>query len=172
MARVVFRISVGFAAGALILLAASLYLSNRFLEDQLGLAEIGDIRGAMSKVQWAERLDPFSPAPFFSEGYLELRQGRPEAAANAFDRAIRRDPYNYKNHEALANLQRQQLDDPEAAVESYREALSRNPHAVTLVSRLADSRLVRIPGAGHLTPLEAPERFNGALLSFLEGLPR
>lgn len=139
LGRVVFRISVGFAAGALILLAVSLYLSNRFLEDQLRLAETGDLRGATNKVEWAAWLDPFSSAPLSSEGYLELRQGRPEAAANAFDRAIRRDPYNYKNHEALANLQRQQLDDPEAAVESYREALSRNPHASTLVSRLADA---------------------------------
>ena len=139
LARVVFKISVGFAAGALILLAVSLYLSNRFLEDQLRLAEIGDLRGATNKVEWAARLDPFSPAPLSSEGYLELRQGRPEAAANAFDRAIRRDPYNYKTHEALADLQRQQLDDPEAAVESYREALSRNPNAATLVSRLADA---------------------------------
>jgi tetratricopeptide (TPR) repeat protein len=139
LGRVVAKISVGFAAGALILLAVSLYLSNRFLEDQLRLAETGDLRGATNKVEWAARLDPFSPAPLSSEGYLELRQGRPEAAANAFDRAIRRDPYNYKNHEALANLQRQQLDDPEAAVESYREALSRNPNAATLVSRLADA---------------------------------
>jgi len=135
----VFRISVGFAAGALILLAVSLYLSNRFLEDQQWLAETGDLQGARGKVEWAARLDPLSPAPLSAEAYLELRQGQPEAAANAFDRAIRRDPNNYRNYEALGNLQRQQLDDPEAAVESYREALSRNPNAATLVSRLADA---------------------------------
>jgi tetratricopeptide (TPR) repeat protein len=139
VARVVFRISVGFAAGALILLAVSLYLSNRFLEDQLRLAETGDLQGAMNKVQWAERLDPFSPAPLSSEGYLELRQGRPEAAANAFDRAVRRDPYNYKTYQALADLQRQQLDDPEAAVETYREALSHNPYAPSLITRFGEA---------------------------------
>jgi tetratricopeptide (TPR) repeat protein len=136
LARVVFKISVGFAAGALILLAVSLYLSNRLLEDHQRLAETGDLRGATNKVEWAARLDPFSPAPLSSEAYLELRQGRPEAAANAFERAIRRDPNNYRNYEALGNLQRQQLDDPEAAVESYREALSHNPYAATLTSRL------------------------------------
>jgi len=135
----VFRISVGFAAGALILLAVSLYLSNRFLEDQQWLAETGDLQGATDKVEWAARLDPFSPAPLSAEAYLELRQGQPEAAANAFDRAIRRDPTNYRNYEALGNLQRQQLDDPEAAVESYREALSRNPYAATLISRLGEA---------------------------------
>jgi tetratricopeptide (TPR) repeat protein len=68
-----------------------------------------------------------------------LRQGQPEAAANAFDRAIRRDPNNYRNYEVLGNLQRQQLGDPEAAVESYREALSRNPYAATLISRLGEA---------------------------------
>ena len=138
LGRVV-KISVGFMTGALVLLAVSLYLSNRFLEDHLRLAETGDLRGAMNKAEWSARLDPFSPAPLSSEAYLELRQGRPEAAANAFDRAIRRDPYNYRNYEALGNLQSQQLNDPEAAVESYRDALSRNPHAATLVSRLADA---------------------------------
>lgn len=139
LGRVIFKISVGFAVGALILLAVSLYLSNRFLEDQLRLAETGDLRGAANKIQWAARLDPFSPTPLSSEGYLELRQGRPEAAEEAFRGARDRDPYNYKTHEALADLQRQQLDDPEAAVESYREALGRNPHAATLVSRLAEA---------------------------------
>jgi pimeloyl-ACP methyl ester carboxylesterase len=29
------------------------------------------------------------------------------------------------------------------------------------------SRLVTIPGAGHLTPLEAPQEFNAALKGFL-----
>src|SRR4028118_1031471 len=144
----VFRISVGFASGALILLAVSLYLSNRFLEDQQWLAETGDLQGARGKVEWAARLDPLSPAPLSAEAYLELRQGQPEAAANAFDRAIRRDPHNYRNYEALGNLQRQQLDDPEAAVESYREALSRNPNAATLVSRLAAALVATRDPAG------------------------
>jgi hypothetical protein len=60
LGRVVFKISVGFVAGALILLAVSLYLSNRFLEDQLRLAETGYLQGATNKVQWAAPpADPF-----------------------------------------------------------------------------------------------------------------
>jgi tetratricopeptide (TPR) repeat protein len=105
------------------------------------LAETGSLSRAMNKVDWASRLDPFSPAPPSSEAYLELRQGRTEAAAEAFQKAIDRDPYNYKNYESLGNLQRQQLGDPEAAVESYRKALERNPHAATIVSRLGEALL-------------------------------
>ena len=139
MGSVVFKISVGFVTGALILLAVSLYLSNQFHEDHLRLAETGDPQGAMNKLEWAARLNPFSSEPYSSEAYLELRQGRPEAADDAFREAIRRDPYNYKNYEALGNLQGQQLDDPEASVKSYREALSHNPHAATVISRLANA---------------------------------
>jgi tetratricopeptide (TPR) repeat protein len=141
MGRAVFKISVGFVAGALILLAISLYLSNLYLKDQQRLAETGNLFRAMEKVEWASRLDPFSPAPPSSKAYLELRQGRAEAAGEAFQEAVDRDPYNYKNYEALGNLQRQQLGDPEEAVKSYRKALERNPHAATVVSRLGEALL-------------------------------
>ena len=141
MGRAVFKISVGFVAGALILLAISLYLSNLYLKDQQRLAETGDLSRAMEKVEWASRLDPFSSAPPSSKAYLELRQGRVEAARDAFQEAVDRDPYNYKNYEALGNLQRQQLGDPEEAVKSYRKALERNPHAATVVSRLGEALL-------------------------------
>jgi tetratricopeptide (TPR) repeat protein len=141
LGRAVFKISVGFVAGALILLAVSLYLSNLYLKDQQRLAETGDISSAMEKVEWASRLNPFSPAPPSSEAYLELRQGRAEAAAAAFQDAIDRDPYNYKNYEALGNLQRQQLGDPEEAVKSYRKALERNPYAASVISRLGEALL-------------------------------
>jgi tetratricopeptide (TPR) repeat protein len=141
LGRAVFKISVGFVAGALILLAVSLYLSNLYLKDQQRLAETGDLSRAMEKVEWASRLDPFSPAPPSSEAYLELRQGQAEAAAGAFQEAVDRDPYNYKNYEALGNVQRQQLGDPEEAVKSYRKALERNPHAATVVSRLGEALL-------------------------------
>src|SRR5215218_443682 len=141
MGRVVFKISVGFVAGALILLAISLYLSNLYLKDQQRLAETGDLSRAMEKVEWASRLDPFSSAPPSSKAYLELRQGRVEAAREAFQEAVDRDPYNYKNYEALGNLQRQQLGDPEEAAKSYRKALERNPHAATVVSRLGEALL-------------------------------
>ncbi len=141
MGRVIFKISVGFAAGALILLAVSLYLSSSFLNQAQRLAESGDLEGAMDKAEWATRLDPFSPAPLSSRAYLELRQGGTEAATEAFNQAIRRDPSNYKNYEALGNLQRQQLGDQEGAAKTYRKALEYNPHATAVVSRLGETLL-------------------------------
>jgi tetratricopeptide (TPR) repeat protein len=141
LGRVVFKISVGFVTGALILLAVSLYLSSAYLKEQQRLAEAGDLQSAMNKVEWAAWLDPFSSVPLASEANLELRQGQTEMAAEAFGEAIKRDPANYRNYEALGSLQRQQLSDPEAAAESYREALERNPHATAVVSRLGEALL-------------------------------
>ena len=41
--------------------------------------------------------------------------------------------------------------------------------AQTLASALPGSRLVTIPGAGHLAPLETPQAFRDLLLGFLDG---
>ena len=139
MARVAFKISVGFVTGALILIAISLFMSDYYLKQQARLTETGDLQSARLDVERAARLDPFSPAPPTSMAYLELRQGRPEAAAEDFREAIRRDPANYQTYLELGNLQRQQLNDPKAAVESYQEALRYNPHATAVVSRLAEA---------------------------------
>lgn len=141
MSSIVFKISVGFVTGALILLAISLYLSNHYLREQLRLAETGDLQGARAEVERAALLDPFSSEPLSSEAYLQLRQGQTEAAAESFRKAIRREPVNYKNYVDLGDLQRQQLSDPAAAAESYREALKRNPHATVVVSRLGETLL-------------------------------
>lgn len=140
MGRAIFKISVGFATGALILLATSLYLSSSFLKQEQRLAESGDLEGAMDKAEWAARLDPFSPVPLFSQAYLEVRQGGTEAATEAFNQGIQRDPANYKNYDVLGNFQRQ-LGDQEEAARTYRRALERNPHAVTIISRLGETLL-------------------------------
>jgi tetratricopeptide (TPR) repeat protein len=141
LGRIVFKISVGFVTGALIVLAISLYLSDRYLTEQLRLAEAGDLQGARGDINWAARLDPFSPAPMTALAYLESRQGRTEAAADAFQQAIDREPVDFENYVALGDFQMQQLGDPGAAVGSYREALSYNPHATGAVSRLAEALL-------------------------------
>jgi pimeloyl-ACP methyl ester carboxylesterase len=39
-----------------------------------------------------------------------------------------------------------------------------------MVAALPRGRLVRLTGAGHLTPLERPEEFNKAVLDFLVGV--
>jgi tetratricopeptide (TPR) repeat protein len=141
LGRLVFKISVGFVTGALILLAVSLYLSNLYLKEQLRLAEIGNLRGAWDKVQLAARLDPFSSEPLASRGFLELRQGHTDEAVEAFQEAIARDPANYRNYATLGNVQRQQLGDPAAAAQSYRDALERNPLASTVVAGLGEALL-------------------------------
>ena len=64
------------------------------------------------------------------------------------------------------------VDVPVLVLVGAEDAITPPAESVALAARLPDSRLVRIPGAGHLTPLEAPERFNEALLSFLDGLSR
>ena len=132
----VIKVSVGFATGALILLAISLYLSSYYLERQLRSVETGNLQDAQSEVELASLLDPFSPAPLVFEAYLELRQGRREAAVGAFREAIDREPHNSENRVALGDLQRQQLGDPEAAAESYLEALKHNPYSAAAISRL------------------------------------
>ena len=141
MGRVIFKVSVGFATGALFLLAISLYLSNHYLQHQLRSVESGNLQDARREVELASQLDPFSPAPQVFEAYLELRQGRTEAAVEAFREAIARDPYNSKSWMALGDLQRQQLGDPEAAARSYQEALRYNPYSAAAVSRLGDALL-------------------------------
>jgi len=141
LVRLVFKISVGFVTGALILLAVSLYLSNLYLKEQLRLAEIGNLKGAWDKVQLAARLDPFGSEPLAARAYLELRQGNTNEAVEALQEAIARDPANYRNYAILGNVQRQQLGDPEAAAQSYRDALERNPGASTVVYGLGEALL-------------------------------
>jgi tetratricopeptide (TPR) repeat protein len=141
LGRIVFKVSVGFVTSALILLAVSLYMSNLYLKEHLRLAEIGNFERAGDRVELAARLDPFSPDPLSAEANLELRQGRTDQAAEAFQQAIWRDPNNYRNYAALGNLQRQQLGDPRDAAESYRSALKYNPNAAAVVSLLAEALL-------------------------------
>lgn len=141
MGRVIFKISVGFVAGALILLAISLYLSNHYLREQQRLAEAGNLSAARDDAELAARLDPFSPDPLAAKAYLDLRQGQIEAAVETFRNAIEREPPNTRSYIALGDLQRQQLNDPEAAAQTYQDALIHNPHATTIISRLGEALL-------------------------------
>jgi len=135
--RIVFKVAVGFVVGALILLAGSLFLSNRYLVEQRQLAATGDVKGAIEAARSAARLNPLDSVPLVAESSLLQSQGRPEEAAEVLQEAIRRDPANYNNRVLLGNLQMNQLNDPEAAVESYRGALERIPRNRGLISGLA-----------------------------------
>ena len=78
MSTAIFRIAVGFALAVLILLAGSLYLSNRYLGEQQRLAATGNVEDAVEKARLASRFNPFDSAPFTAEASLLQRQGRLE----------------------------------------------------------------------------------------------
>jgi 3-oxoadipate enol-lactonase len=60
------------------------------------------------------------------------------------------------------------IDVPALVVVGEEDALTPPSDAADLEEGIRRARLVRIPAAGHLTPLERPEEFNRAFLSFLQ----
>jgi tetratricopeptide (TPR) repeat protein len=134
---VIFRIAVGFLLGVLILLAGSLSFSSYYLKQQQKLAAAGDVGAALDAAQLSARLDPFNSAPVAAQSFLLQGQGNPEEAAEVLREAIRRDPANYGNRAQLGTLQFTQLNDPGAAVETYRKALEQNPKDTVMIANLA-----------------------------------
>lgn len=65
-----------------------------------------------------------------------------------------------------------EIDVPVLVVTGEEDALIPPTEAEAMGEALPQARLVRIPGAGHLPPLERPEEFQRALLPFLEDLAR
>jgi pimeloyl-ACP methyl ester carboxylesterase len=59
------------------------------------------------------------------------------------------------------------IDVPTLVIVGEEDALTPPPDAAELEEGIRRARLVRIPGVGHLTPLEAPRDFNEALVGFL-----
>lgn len=59
------------------------------------------------------------------------------------------------------------IDVPALVVVGEADALTPPTDAAELEDGIRRARLVRIPRAGHLTPLERPDAFNAALLTFL-----
>ncbi len=137
----VLRISAAFLAGVLALLAASLYLSQRYVEKERRLFIAGDLRGALEAVDTAARLDPFDPEPLQGKSYLLEQQDRNAEAAAALREAIERNPNDYLLYLLMANLQADELNDLEAAEESYRRVFELNPHAYTARNALAEMLL-------------------------------
>lgn len=60
------------------------------------------------------------------------------------------------------------IDVPTLILSGNEDALTPPSEAHALHAAIAGSRLVEIPGAGHLSNLENPEAFNAAVLEFLE----
>jgi tetratricopeptide (TPR) repeat protein len=142
LSGVVFKISAGFLVGALVLLATALTLSEYYLKEERRLAAAGDVAGAIEASRMAVRLDPFDTDALEEQSVLLQQQERPEEAADALRAAIERDPHNYMPYLRLGTLQLYALDDLDAAVESYRNALRLNPKATAASEALAQA-LVR-----------------------------
>jgi tetratricopeptide (TPR) repeat protein len=143
----IFRISAIFLVGVLILLASARYLSEHYVDEQRRLTAAGDVQGAMEASQLAIRLDPFDTEALVSQSYLLQQQGRYEQAADSLREATDRDPHNFFAYFLLGNLQAGRLDEVDAAVESYRDALRHNPNA-SAVSRLLAQALIRTGDLG------------------------
>ncbi len=141
MSSLIFRISAGFLVGALILLALSLYLSDYYLDEQQRLAAAEDLTLAMDRVQVAERLDPFSPAPLQAESGLSQQQGNNQEAVVSLKKAAARDSHNYLTYALLGNLQMNRLNDYDAATDSFQKAQDLNPNATFVSVALAQSLL-------------------------------
>jgi 3-oxoadipate enol-lactonase len=60
------------------------------------------------------------------------------------------------------------IDVPVLVIVGEEDALTPPTDAAELEDGIRLARLVRMAGAGHLTPLERPEEFNEALLTFLD----
>jgi tetratricopeptide (TPR) repeat protein len=143
LSGVVFKISAGFLVGALVLLATALTLSEHYLKEERRLAAAGDVAGAIEASRMAVRLDPFDTDALEEQSVLLQQQERPEEAADALRAAIERDPHNYMPYLRLGTLQLYMLDDLDAAVESYRDALRLNPKAIAASEALAQALIRR-----------------------------
>ncbi len=127
MSQAFLRFSIGFAAAALAVIALSLYLSTRQLEEQERLSSAGDLEGAMQSVELAERLDPFSAEPLETEAYLLQLQGQNQEAEQVYQQAAGKAPHDYSIPQQLGNLRLGLMDQPLQAAESFERALELNP---------------------------------------------
>jgi len=116
--------------GVLALLALALYSSDYYMGEQQRLLAAGDARGASEASRLALRLDPFDTDALAAQALTLQQQRRYEEAAAALREAIERDPNNYFPYLLLGSVQLD-MEDPEAAVESYRDVLELNPNATS-----------------------------------------
>jgi 3-oxoadipate enol-lactonase len=63
-----------------------------------------------------------------------------------------------------------EIDVPALVIVGEQDALTPPSESEAMAAALPRARLVKIPGAGHLTALERPEEFNKAVLDFFVGV--
>lgn len=141
MSQSIFKISAGFLLLALALLASSLYISERYIQDQQQLAAAGDVDGALEAADTAARFDPFDTESLQTQAAVLQNQGRNQEAERVLQRAIQRDPNNNLLYLSLGNLQ-MTMGKFEVAEENFREVLRLNPMASAATASVAQS-LVR-----------------------------
>ena len=120
------------------MMALALCAANYYTGEQQRLAAAGDARGALEASRLALRLDPFDTDALEAQALALQQQRRYEEAAVALREAIERDPNNYLPYLLLGNLQLA-MEDPDAAVESYRDVLELNPKATSASIYLAQT---------------------------------
>lgn len=91
-----------------------------------------------------------------------LVQAAPPAAVAWASRAMAARPESFDTLRSVAV--------PALVVVGEEDTLSPPTDAQAMADALPEARLVRIPAAGHLTAVEAPEEFNAALGDFLQSL--
>lgn len=110
-----------------------------------GLLAEGTLSGKPDVVARVKRLMDNPPAGFI--GALEAMKTRPDSTAD------------------LARI-----GIPTLVITGENDSITPRESAVKLQDYIGGARLVIVPDAGHLSNLEAPEAFNGALLEFLTEL--
>ena len=116
--------------GVLASLALALCASDYYAQERLRLVAAGDPRGASEASRLALRLDPFDTDVLEAQALTLQQQERYEEAAAVLREAVERDPNNYFPYLLLGNVQLA-MDEPEAAIESYRDVLELNPQATS-----------------------------------------
>jgi pimeloyl-ACP methyl ester carboxylesterase len=60
---------------------------------------------------------------------------------------------------------------PVAIVQAERDEFIKPEHAEYLARSIPGAELIILPGVSHFAPLQRPDRFNAAILAFLDKLP-
>lgn len=135
------RFSVGFMAAALLVLAVSLYLSTRYLEERQRLADTGDTEGAMQSAEMAARLDPFAAEPLAAKADLLRSEGRSREAELVLRAAAEREPADYGIPREIGDLRLESMNRPLEAAESYGRAQELNPKDEATLAGLSEAYL-------------------------------
>jgi tetratricopeptide (TPR) repeat protein len=119
------RVTVALVAIFVAMTPAALLFSQRHLNRAAAAIERGDCREAIDAALSASRLAPMRPESYEALGICDVRLGQPRLAVEALDKAVDRDPDNWRVHYELALARGAARLDPRPAA---RAALRLSPH--------------------------------------------